>query len=72
MGLGMGGPPMLPVGLWQPGSTEGIPGVPWDAKQDMGAEQMLPSLLHILHVPEVLQVFGSGLFIYRKVGSVFP
>lgn len=50
----------------------GIPVVPWDAQQDAGAEQMFPSLPHILRVPEVLQASGSGLFIYRKVGSVFP
>lgn len=70
----MGGPPRCPqpLGLWQSGSTVGIPAVPWDAWQDVGAVQMLPSLPHILCVPEVLQASGSGLFIYRKAGSVFP
>lgn len=73
-GSGHGGPLCCPrpVGLWQPGSTVGIPAVPWDARQDVGAEQMLPSLAHILRVPEVLQAPGSGRFIYRKAGSVLP
>lgn len=62
----------IAIGLWQSGSTVGIPAVPWGAQQDVGAEQMLPSLPHILRVPEVLQAPGSGLFIYRKGGSVFP
>lgn len=50
----------------------GITVVPWDARQDAGTEQVLPSLPHILHVPEVLQTSESGLFIYSKEGSVFP
>lgn len=65
---GDGGAPALPpacrsLTMWEHSG---------DPSGAMGAEQMLPSLPHILRVPEVLQASGSGLFIYSKAGSVFP